>query len=201
MVMARLISPTSSSSSVRASVAAVERSGASGDLELDHVARAESHHRPPGTPRGNAAGAAIAHHVEGIGAVVQAQRESQVGVGADVVVDHARRSLRREHEVHAEAAAPLGDPDQRRDEVGEIGRERRELVDDHDAAVAAAVSRRSPDVRRDRWRRTARSSRSRRCTSASRLTNARAASPSSRSVTTPTVCGRSAHASNVAPPL
>ncbi len=62
---------------------------------------------------------------------MEAQREPQVGVGPDVVVDHARRTLRREHEVHPETPAALGDPDQRRDEVGQVDGEGRELVD-HD---------------------------------------------------------------------
>ena len=111
-------------------IASVERSGAPGDLELDEVARTETHHGPARhTTRQRGCGR-IADHVEGVGPVVQAQRHSQVGVGADVVVDHPRRPLRREHEVHTETPATLGDPDHGRNEVGEVDGERGELVDD-----------------------------------------------------------------------
>ncbi len=46
----------------------------------------------------------------------------------------ARRPLGREHQVHAEGAAPLGDPDERGDEIGWLGGERGELVDDDQQA-------------------------------------------------------------------
>ena len=161
---------------------------------------------PPGTRRarpapsrstarpGHAArepdGGVVADDVAGVGDVVQAQGEAQVRVGPDVVADDAGRPLRRQDEVHAEAAAALGDADQRRHEVGQLGRERRELVDDHDEA---RQRRRAPGAARQAVRSTAptdRSTCSRRRSSASRLVSARAARCSSRSVTTPTVCGQ-----------
>ena len=67
--------------------------------------------------------------------------------------------------------------------------------------AAAADHGRTTGTRRGRMAPTARRMRSRRRNSASRLVSARSASRSSRSVTSPTVCGRSAQASNVAPPL
>ena len=65
-------------------------------------------------------------------AVVEAQRDAQVGVGPDVVAHHAGRALRGEHQVDAEAAAALGHADERRQEVGQLGGQRGELVDHHD---------------------------------------------------------------------
>ena len=134
-------------------VIAVERRGAPGDLELDQITRTEPHHSAPWHAPRQRGRSRIADDVDGIGAVVEAQRQSQVGVGPDVIVDHARRPLRREHEVHPETPAALGDPDQRGDEVGEVDGEGRELVD-HDGEARQRATRRPPDGRRGRWRRT-----------------------------------------------
>ena len=49
-----------------------------------------------------------------------------------MVVDHACRALGGEQQVHAEAAAALGDVDQLVDEVGQLGGDGRELVHDHE---------------------------------------------------------------------
>ena len=72
--------------------------------------------------------------------VLQAQGEAQVGVGPDVVVDDAGRALRGQHEVDAEAAAALGDADERGQEAGQLGGQRGELVDHDDESG----ERRSP---------------------------------------------------------
>ena len=76
--------------------------------------------------------AVVADDVPGVGDVVQPEGEPQVGVGADVVADDARRALRRQHEVDAEAAAALGDADERRHERRQLGGQGGELVDDDD---------------------------------------------------------------------
>ena len=62
--------------------------------------------------------------------VRHAQRDAQVGVGAQVVLDDARRALRRHDQVDAERPAALGDVDDAVDELGHLARERGELVDD-----------------------------------------------------------------------
>jgi hypothetical protein len=115
-------------------VAAVRWSGAAGDLELDDVGRAEAHHGAARYAARQCRGSWITDHVEGVGAIVQAQRQSQVRVGPDVIVDHTSGPLRGEHEVDSETAAALRDPDEGGDEVGEVDGEGRELVDDDDEA-------------------------------------------------------------------
>ena len=115
----------------------------------------------------------------------------------------ARRPLGGEDQVDAEAAAALGDADQRVEEVGQLA-----------ASVAnsstTTTRRGSGGARRRRHgaRCSARSAapagaerRSRRRSSASRQRRARSARRSSRSVTTPTVWGSRAQASNALPPL
>jgi hypothetical protein len=64
--------------------------------------------------------------------VLHPQRDPQVGVRLDVGVDAPGGPLGGEHQVDPQAAAPLGDADQRAEEVGQLGGERRELVDDDD---------------------------------------------------------------------
>ncbi len=59
-----------------------------------------------------------------------AQRDPEVGVGAQVVLDDARRTLRRHDQVDAERAAALRDVDDAVDELGHLAGQRRELVDD-----------------------------------------------------------------------
>ena len=71
-----------------------------------------------------------ADHGRRLGAVEHAQRDPQVGVGQDVLVDRTRRPLRGEHEVDAEAAAALGDVDHAGDELGDLLHQGGELVDD-----------------------------------------------------------------------
>ncbi len=70
-------------------------------------------------------------------------------------LDHAGRALGGEQQVHAEAAAALGDADQGGQEVGQLGGQRRELVDDHDQARAAARAGRARGRRAGRRRRRA----------------------------------------------
>ena len=64
-------------------------------------------------------------------AILESERDPQVGVGPDVIGDDTGRTLRGEHEVNAEAATALGDRHERAQEVGEFLGQRRELVDDH----------------------------------------------------------------------
>ncbi len=74
-------------------------------------------------------------------AIVDPQREPQIGVRSDVVVHHPGRPLRRQHEVHPEAATALGDPDERRQETRNVLRHRRKLVDhDHEAGERRAIT-------------------------------------------------------------
>ena len=83
----------------------------------------------------------VADDVDPVGPVVDPQREPQVGVRPDVVVDHPGGPLRRQHEVHPEAATALGDPDERRQETRDVLRHRRELVDhDHQAGQRRATT-------------------------------------------------------------
>ena len=177
------------------------RSRAAGGLEHDVLARPEPQHRASRRPPRERGRGVVADDVAGVGDVVQAQGDAQVRVGPDVVADDAARPLRRQDEVDAEAAAALGDADQRIDEAGELGGQRRRTRRRPRRAAAAAVVRVTVRQSARSTAPTERSSRSRRRSSASRLTRARSASRSSRSVTTPTVCGSSAQASNVAPPL
>ncbi len=92
----------------------------------------EAHHRPTRQGLRERRRPIVPHHVARLGGVVDPQRDAQVGVGADVVGDHAGRSLGRQHDVHAEAASALGDGHERGQEVGEFVGQRGELVDDHD---------------------------------------------------------------------
>ena len=117
------------------------RTAAAGDLEHDVLVGSEAQHRPSGRAAREAHRRVIADDVTGIGHVVQPQRDAEVRVRPDVVADHPRRALRRQDEVDAEAAAALGDADERAQEVGKIGGERRELVDDdHQAGEGSAAA-------------------------------------------------------------
>ncbi len=99
-------------------------------LELDEVARSE-----PGV------GAALQWQRDlgrrtgaddrlRLHAVEHAQRDAQVRVGEDVLVDRPGRPLRGEDQMDTEAAAALGDVDDPGDEVGHLLDECGELVDD-----------------------------------------------------------------------
>ena len=76
---------------------------------------------------------ALVDHVDGVGDVLHAQRDPQVRVGPDVVVDDARGTLGGEDQVHAERPPALGHVDQRRQQLGLLARHLGELVDhDHE---------------------------------------------------------------------
>ncbi len=62
--------------------------------------------------------------------VGHAQGDPEVGVGADLGRHDTARPLRGQQQVDAEGAAPLGDVDETRHEVGQIAHHGRELVDD-----------------------------------------------------------------------
>ena len=101
-------------------------------LHRDDLARAEADTRPAGTVPRQAGGVGNVDDVGRVGHVLHPQRDAEVGVGAEVIGHGAGRPLGGEHEVDAEAAAPLGDADEGVDEVGELGLERGELVDHDD---------------------------------------------------------------------
>ena len=110
------------------------RAGAASRLEHHGVARAETQHGPAGSGAREARRGIVADDITGVGRVVQPQRHAEVGVGADLVVDHAGRPLGGQHEVDAEAAAALGDADERRQERRQLRGQGGELVDhDHEA--------------------------------------------------------------------
>ena len=69
-----------------------------------------------------------------VGAILEPERDPQVGVGPDVIGDDTGRTLRGQHQVDAEAATALGDRHERAQELGQFLGQRRELVDDdHEA--------------------------------------------------------------------
>ena len=100
-------------------------------LEHDMFVGSQSHHSPPGHTARQGGGDAVAHHVDRVRVVLQAQRDAQVGVGADVVTDHTLRPLRGQQQVHAQAAPALGHTHQRVQELRLLGHQRGELVDHH----------------------------------------------------------------------
>ena len=89
-------------------------------LELGQLAVAGARIRAAGTVARDARGVGRADHVRALGRLVDAQRDAQVRVRADVLADDAARALGREHEVDAEAAAALGDVDDAVDELGDL---------------------------------------------------------------------------------
>ena len=99
-------------------------------LELDQLPWPEAH-EPAAAQRDRDVGCLGAADDRGrLAAVEHPQRDAQVRVGEDVLVDRARRALRRQHEVDAETATALGDVDDPGDELGHLLHERGELVDD-----------------------------------------------------------------------
>ena len=105
-----------------------------GDLEHDQLVGAESQHGSAGRTGWESSRQGIADHIVCVGAILEPERDPQVGVGPDVIGDDARRTLRGQHEVDAEAATALGDRHERAQEVGEFLGQRRELVDHHHQA-------------------------------------------------------------------
>ena len=75
-----------------------------------------------------------ADHIHRIDRIQHSQSDSEVGVGSDVLADHAAGSLGGQHKMNAQASPPLGDPHQRVDEVGQLGDKGGELVDHHHQA-------------------------------------------------------------------
>ena len=106
--------------------------GAVRRLEHDRLAGAEAQHRPPGVASRERRRRRRCRRCRRRRRVLQPQGDAQVGVGPDLVADDAGRPLRGQHEVDAEAAAALGDADERREEAGQLGRQRGELVDHDD---------------------------------------------------------------------
>ena len=74
----------------------------------------------------------VADHVGRVSCILDAQSDAQIGVGANVLVEHAARSLRREQKVDAEAASPLGDTKESADEVRLLDDQRCEFIDHDD---------------------------------------------------------------------
>ena len=100
-------------------------------LEHHQFVRAESEHRPSGCTDRESRRRVVADHVVRVAAILQAKRDAQIGVRADVVGDHSGRTLRRQQQVDAQTAATLGNRHERAQEVGQFLGERRELVDHH----------------------------------------------------------------------
>ena len=73
-----------------------------------------------------------AEHVRAVGLIGHPQREPQVRVRPQVVLDHAGRALGGEYEVQSERAPPLGDVDHAVHELGYLMHQRRELIHDDD---------------------------------------------------------------------
>ena len=103
----------------RGAGAVVERAGDRRRLERDQLARPQASDGPARTQARQRRGGGRADDIDGVGRVLHAERDAEVRVGADLLAHRARRSLRGEHQVHAQAAAPLGDTDERVDEVGQ----------------------------------------------------------------------------------
>ena len=171
-----------------------------GRLEHERLSRAEPQHRATRRGTRERRRLVVTDDVARVGGVLQPKGQAEVGVGADVVADDAGRALGGQHEVDAEAATALGDADERRDEGRQVGGQGGELVDDHDEARQRRPGRHGA-VRRE----VVRAGGAQQPLAAADLgveaDSARSARWSSRSVTRPTVCGSSAQASNVEPPL
>ena len=101
-------------------------------LEGDEPARAGLGHGTAGQRGVEEGGLLGPEHVVGVVLVGHPQRHAQVGVGAQVVLDDAGGTLRREDEVQAERTAALGDVDDAVDELRHLLDEGGELVDDDD---------------------------------------------------------------------
>ena len=71
-------------------------------LEDDQLVGAEPERSPTGNARRESGRHTVADHILGVGTVVQAQRNPQIGVGANVVGDDAGRPLCRQQQVDAE---------------------------------------------------------------------------------------------------
>ncbi len=114
-----------------------------------HVAGLERH-QPPGSGLGHRTarqrrvevrGHGRTEHVVAVGLVGHPQREPEVGVGPQVVLDHTGRALGGEHQVQAERAAPLCDVDHPVHELRHLVHQRRELVyHDHQARRGLRVA-------------------------------------------------------------
>ena len=91
-------------------------------------------HRTARQRRVEVGGDGRAEHVVAVRLVGHPQGHPQVGVGAQVVLDDAGRTLGGEDQVQAERPTPLGDVDHAVDELRDLLDERGELVDDDDQA-------------------------------------------------------------------
>ena len=87
-------------------------------LKAQYFVGAEAHHGASGQAAWDRCRRRVADDVERVGSVVEAHRQAKVRVGSDVVTDHTAGPLRGQDQVHAQAAAPLGDADERVEEVG-----------------------------------------------------------------------------------
>ena len=103
-------------------------------LDRDDLVGAEPHVRAARAVAAQLRRGAVADHVDRVGRVLHAQRDPQVRVRPDVVVDDARGPLRREDQVHAERAAALRHVHQRGQQLGQLARHLGELVDHDDQA-------------------------------------------------------------------
>ena len=99
-------------------------------LERDELVGAEPGHRSTGAVTRDAGRGGVVDDVGRLGSVEHAERDAQVGVGADAIVDGAVGPLGGQHQVHPEAATALGHVDEGIEEAGQLRCERGELVDD-----------------------------------------------------------------------
>ena len=135
--------------------------------------------------------------------LVDAQRDAQVRVRADVLADDAAAGAASRARGGRRGCGRAGRRRRRRRRTpGTSLGERRELVDhDHEARRARAAGSRALHARAGPSRPRRASTCSRRSSSAFSETSARCVRCASRSVTKPTVCGSPTHSLNAAPPL
>ena len=105
--------------------------GAPSRLEHHQLIRAQAKGDPTWNSTRKGGREFVADHILGVGRIVQTQRDPQIGIRSDVVIDHTGRPLRRKEQMDPEAATTLGHPDQRREKIGQLLCERGKLVD-HD---------------------------------------------------------------------
>ena len=117
--------------------------GAAGEGEL-HDARLGvrwGEDPPASRPRGNFRCGIRADHGSAVWAVVDAQRDAQVGVRQHGIAHDSRGALGAQDEVHPEGATPRGHIDEQGVQVGMLSEHGSELVDhDHQARQAGDIA-------------------------------------------------------------
>ena len=114
-------------------------------LEADRRRWASPNEATPADRRRNRRRVANPDHTARLVSVEHAERYPQVDVGQDALVDRPAGALRCEHQVDAEATAPLGDVDDAVDELRDLGDQGGELVDDDHQRRRSAVGIDAPE--------------------------------------------------------